>query len=359
MFKLQQNYIWILIQFICFLIISYFSINTYGYYILNKSVLMGSIITYIFFWTFSIFVFSWKKNQVSTNTSVIYRFWRRALVLFWGIESFTFSVFVYCLLNAPNEIFYVLDNSGLWHNKDYLSQSWFITFSLVISSILLAVFMLLFVTNYNLMVLFFLLSHLVLFFLIKEEYSDLLVLYNVFFEKQLVLNVIYKLYDVTEQPYVDHETNFTELGNSFKSIHHNINPNHPWEVLNVNWDTEMEKNKLRTYSHCIFAIGVLKWAHVLFIYGYFLTVTYFSLSLRKHSVGLISGHIYNLGFLSVFYLLYFISLIKYQLNLSYSSSYAWCWENLNIFFFSFTQFFLYVNFLLFDLSFFFKSYILI
>ena len=64
----------------------------------------------LFYLLISGFVFFFKKYQYRYYTTVIQRFWRRTLIIFWFIEGSLFTVFFYLTINANQEPIYMYDN---------------------------------------------------------------------------------------------------------------------------------------------------------------------------------------------------------------------------------------------------------
>ena len=95
------------------------------------------LIANMFYLFFSGFVFFFKKYQYRLFTSVIQRFWRRSLIIFWAIEASLFSVFVYLIFNASQEPVHVYDNIQIYKTHFY---SWRFFLSKSILSALIIVF---------------------------------------------------------------------------------------------------------------------------------------------------------------------------------------------------------------------------
>lgn len=94
------------------------------------------------------FVFFIKKYQYRLYTSVIQRFWRRTLVVFWLIEASLFTVFVYLIFNASQEPMYVYDTIQIYKTHFY---SWrFFLCKIILSSLLITfTYMLLLACKWN------------------------------------------------------------------------------------------------------------------------------------------------------------------------------------------------------------------
>lgn len=68
----------------------------------------------VVYWLFSGFVFFMKKYQYRYFTSSLQRFWKRCYAIFWMLEFYTFSVFLYLTLMASQEPFFMYDNAQIF-----------------------------------------------------------------------------------------------------------------------------------------------------------------------------------------------------------------------------------------------------
>ena len=103
---------WILpifVFFLCFFFLSF--IKMVPFY---KFTFIIFIISSFSYWLFSGFVFFIKKYQYRYYTSSIQRFWKRCFSIFWMLEFFLFSIFVYLVFMASQENFFILDNSQIF-----------------------------------------------------------------------------------------------------------------------------------------------------------------------------------------------------------------------------------------------------
>lgn len=85
----------------------------------SKLVFQYVLLINLFYLLISGFVFFIKRYQYRLYTSVIQRFWRRTLILFWVIEATTFITFFYLTLNANQEPVYMYDNIQLYKTHFY------------------------------------------------------------------------------------------------------------------------------------------------------------------------------------------------------------------------------------------------
>lgn len=91
----------------------------------TKIVLEILLIAMFLYWLVSGFVFFIKKYQFSKFTSVIQRFWKRAYILFWSLETVVFLIFFYLTINASEEPVYMYDQMKLYKTHLF-SWRWFL-----------------------------------------------------------------------------------------------------------------------------------------------------------------------------------------------------------------------------------------
>jgi hypothetical protein len=103
----------------------------------NKVVFLWFCIIMFFYWLVSGFVFFFKKYQFSKFTSAIQRFWRRAYIIFWVLESFLFLFFFFYVLNASQEPSYMYDFVQL--NKTHLFSWKFFLIKIIPNAFLLII----------------------------------------------------------------------------------------------------------------------------------------------------------------------------------------------------------------------------
>jgi len=94
---------------------------TYVYYTMYMQYLPAARIAFVWISLFSIlyllisgFVFFFKKYQYGKFTSVIQRFWKRSLILFWLIEGTLLIVFFYLTLNSTWYLYNVSDQAQVF-----------------------------------------------------------------------------------------------------------------------------------------------------------------------------------------------------------------------------------------------------
>lgn len=101
------------------------------------------LISMFFYWLISGFVFFIKKYQYSKFTSVIQRFWKRTYILFWIIESGTFTIFFFLTMNASEEPTYMYDQIKVFKTHLFSWRLFLLKLIPVISLIILGYYLLL------------------------------------------------------------------------------------------------------------------------------------------------------------------------------------------------------------------------
>jgi hypothetical protein len=127
-----------------------------------------------FYWLISGFVFFIKKYKFSKFTSVVQRFWRRAYILFWLLESCLLLVFLYLTLNASQESVYSLDQIAVF--KAHTSSVKFFLPKMMLSTVLIILgYLLLLNLKWNFfrkqIIFVFLISTILIFNLLQESYQ--------------------------------------------------------------------------------------------------------------------------------------------------------------------------------------------
>jgi len=102
----------------------------------------------MFYLFISGFIFFFKKYQYRLYTSAIQRFWRRTLMVFWIIEGFLFSIFVYLIFNSSQEPIHMYDNLQIYKTHLY-SWRFFLPKILTSTFIIVLTYMLLLSLKWN------------------------------------------------------------------------------------------------------------------------------------------------------------------------------------------------------------------
>lgn len=198
----------------------------------NHSISTQKIISFWFlvfmniYWLLSTFIFFKKKYYWGKFTTANQRFWKRSLLLFWILEFFLFSIFLYLTCNANTESYYMLDQLQIYK---------FFLFSIRV-----------FLLNLSIIT-FIILIYYFIFLTIKWQIFNKLVLFFLFITIILGFNLFFELYQ------------FFHIINYYSNIY--------WEYdsdLEV-WSLEFESRKTRTQHHYSILLGILKFWHIIFI----------------------------------------------------------------------------------------------
>lgn len=247
----------------------------------NLFLIMVMFLTY--YWVISIFLFLFKKHEYSSYTTVIQRFWKRTLSLFWSLELFLFGIYLYLILLNAKEVSWLFDHQSLYqgaHIKPVFLQTSFI----LVLSIL--------VTYY---------------ITLKNSTHSMLT-------KQVVMLILFTVI------YVVLRVEFTQLftTNSQRSAI-------SW-VFNDNllaWSSESNIQKYRTNQHYMFLLVILKFWHTVFIAIFYLISLAFLLNKKNSYLGLFSSNRQNLFFLYGFFYISVYPYFSYILSYNYQDIYFW------------------------------------
>lgn len=184
--------------------------------------------TMLLYWILSGFVFFVKKYQYSRYTSVIQRFWRRTYILFWSIESCLLLVFFYLAFNSSQESFYMFDQ-GYFLKSHLFSWKIFLFKSILIVSLI----------TY---------SYITLLNLKWSTFNK-----NIFNLSIITLLLLYLLWTEFYQIYwvSNFYANFTWL----------------YDVDEAIWSLEWDARRTRILNHYIMILFLLKFWHIVFIFG--------------------------------------------------------------------------------------------
>jgi len=102
---------------LCVLLQWVFLWNQINWYLSLQSIISIISCLYLSYWFITIFLYLIKKVYLGKFTSMIQRFWKRSFMLFWLIEIFLFSIYLFLICNNPEETLYMLDFNKL--NKTF------------------------------------------------------------------------------------------------------------------------------------------------------------------------------------------------------------------------------------------------
>lgn len=270
----------------CITFILFFSLLTSLNGVFLRSIFFGIVWFYITYWLLSIFIFLYKKSQIGVYTSIIQRFWKRALYLFWILELFLFIIYLFLTLISPQEPLYMQDMFYLYINYVSNLKPFFINLFKIIVLIL----------GFNIL-------------LLSIKYNS----FNLYLSYCLLIGLLIILNDDFAQFYTLHQ--FYQY-NSWK-----------FEVEVRVWELEMAELKFRTGLHYFYILGFLKFFHTLFIVIFFIFFENLSFFTKNSSFNTISASLQNLYFLLFFSFILKILFLKYFMNLNFDSVYYWFYVN--------------------------------
>lgn len=185
-------------------------------------------VSMLLYWLLSGFVFFVKKYQFSRYTSVIQRFWRRSYILFWLIESCLLLVFFYLMVNSSQESFYMFDQ-GYFLKTHLFSWKLFLFKCIIVVSLITYSYLFLLNlkwTTFNKNILGLALLTVLLLYLVWTEF------YQIYWVSNFYANFAW-LYDVEEAV----------------------------------WSLEFDNRRTRMVNHYIMVLFILKFWHIIFIFG--------------------------------------------------------------------------------------------
>lgn len=254
----------------------------------SQKVLLGLGVGFAIYWTVSIFVFLFKRSIYTSYTVVIQRYWKRALYIFWLLELFLFSIYVYLILVTPTEVEWLLDQPQLFSSNWWDGVLFFNKLIPIISIILLVI-----VSSYV---------------LINLNFMLLLVLALVI--TTLISSV---LFSDTAQVYL-YSVYFSGLSWQF-------------DLDSSVWLINGEVDKTRVVTQYMFLITVLKFWHTVFIAATWLVSTMFLIQSPYVGQGMFAANKQNFFFLYGFAFLWLLFLYQVFANHSYEYVYQWFFVN--------------------------------
>jgi hypothetical protein len=240
------------------------------------------------YWLLSGFVFFVKKYQFGKYTSVIQRFWRRSYILFWLLEGFLFIIFLYLTINASAEPFYMYDQIQIFKTRLF-SWRFFIfkllplTFLIVISYIyLLSVRW----TTFSKNILFLISLTGVLTYIVWIEFYQFFHILNFY-------GNLYWVYDIEEHV----------------------------------WTLEVEPRRTRIVTHYTNLLMILKFWHIVFIYGFWLFFLLRSCEIKRVRYPLLSANLQNFIILYLFAWVSMYPWFKFYYRKALDAPYYWFYLN--------------------------------
>jgi len=276
---------WIVIVLMCFVMYFVLVVRALPF---NKIIFSWIGIIMFCYWLISGFVFFIKKYQFGKYTSAIQRFWRRSYILFWLIEAATFSVFLFLTINASQESFYMFDQISFYKTHLYSWKFFLLKLFPIVILILLTYFMLVSL-KWNL-------------------FSK-----NIFFIVFITFNLTYIVW--LEFYQFIHILNFYGNFNWIYDLDEHI------------WNLELEPRRTRIVNHYIMLLFILKFWHIVFIYGFWIFFILRSLEINRIRYPLLAANFQNFIILYIFAWVFMYPWFKFFFKNFLYSPYYWFYVN--------------------------------
>lgn len=286
------KYLWLGLRFWVISLVILASIVYYSMVIrclpFTKTVFLWIVLLMFAYWLLSGFVFFVKKYQFGKYTSVIQRFWRRSYILFWSLEFVVFGVYLYLTINANQESFYMFDQIQVFKTHLFSWRS-------------------------------FLIKLFPLTFLLIVGYLFLLSLkWNILGKHVLWLaGITFLLTYIT----------WIEFYQFFHVVNYYSNLNWIYDIDERNWSLELEPKKTRTVNHYVMFMLILKFWHILFIFGFWVFFALRSLEIGRIRYPLLSANLQNFLILYLFAWVMMYPWIKFVLRRYLDVPYYWFYVN--------------------------------
>jgi hypothetical protein len=254
----------------------------------NKIMFSWIVIIMFSYWLLSGFVFFFKKYQFGKYTTSIQRFWRRSYMLFWLIEGSTFLVFLFYTINSSQESFYMFDQVSIYKTHLYSWKLFFLKlFPIVI--LILITYLLLVSLKWNL-----------------YSKHSIWLLFLTFFLTYIVWLEFYQFF---------HVVNF--YGNL----------NWVYDVDDHSWSLEQEPRRTRIVNHYINLLFILKFWHIVFIYGFWIFFVLRCWETKRIRYPLLSANYQNFIILYIFTWVFMYPWFKFFFRKFLDQPYYWFYIN--------------------------------
>jgi len=242
----------------------------------------------MFYLLISGFVFFIKRYQYRLYTSVIQRFWRRTLILFWVIEATTFITFFYLTINASQEPVYMYDNSQLYKTHFY---SW-------------RYFLLKIIPNTIIIILTY-------FLLLSLKWNTFSKSSNV----SLIITVL--LLYVT----------WAEFYQLFHLLNHYGTLYWIYDLEEHLWNLEIEFRRTRIVNHFVTICLIAKFWHIIFAILFWLFFLLRGLEISRFRYPLLSANLQNFIIIYIMSWIYMYPWFKYSFRKFLDMPYYWFFMN--------------------------------
>lgn len=254
----------------------------------NKVLFVWLSLFMVFYWLVSGFVFFFKKYQYAKFTSVVQRFWKRSLILFWLIEGGLLFVFIFLTLNSNNYLYNVVDQTQIFKThlfswKIFLLKIFPVTFLLLITYL----------------------------FLLNNKWQPL--------NKNLILlsTITFLLLYIT----------WIEFYQFYHVMSYYNNLNWGYEAGDKFWMIKIDLRKTSQTNHLVSLLLILKFWHVLFILAVWIFFVLRSEESERSRYPLISANFLNFVMLYVLTWIYMYPWFKWFFRRYFTYSYKWFYQN--------------------------------
>ena len=254
----------------------------------NKIMFAWIVVLMFGYWLISGFVFFFKKYQFGKYTTAIQRFWRRSYILFWLIEGGTFAVFLFLTINSSQESFYMFDQISIFKTHLYSWKFFFLKLFPIVVLILIT-YLLMVSLKWNL----------------YSKHSIWLLLLT-FFLTYVVWLEFYQFF---------HVVNF--YGNL----------NWIYDVDDHSWSLELEPRRTRIVNHYINLMFILKFWHIVFIYGFWLFFVLRCWETKRIRYPLLAANYQNFIILYIFTWVFMYPWFKFFFRRFLDAPYYWFYVN--------------------------------
>lgn len=286
------KYVWLGIRFWILPLIIFFSIVYFTLVLralpFNKIMFSWICILMFVYWLISGFVFFIKKYQFGKYTTAVQRFWRRSYILFWMIEGGTFLVFLYLTINSSQESFYMYDQINIYKTHLY-SWKYFLLKIFPIIILIVSSYLLIITTKWGL-----------------YNKQSLLLIILTFFLSYLVWLEFYQFF---------HVVNF--YGNL----------NWIYDIDDHTWSLELEPRRTRIVNHYVMLLFILKFWHIVFIYGFWIFFVLRCWETKRIRYPLLSANFQNFIILYIFAWVFMYPWFKFYFRKFLDTPYYWFYIN--------------------------------
>jgi len=286
------KYFWIAIKYWVFALLIGFLIIYFTLVLkslpFNKIIFCWIAVIMFGYWLISGFVFFIKKYQFGKYTSAIQRFWRRTYILFWLIEIGTFSVFLFLTINASQESFYMFDQISIFKTHLYSWKLFFLKL-FPIAALLIITYIFILSLKWN----------------IFSKHSLWLLILTLFLTYVVWLE-FYQFYHV---------------------LHFYGNLNWIYDIDDHSWVLEQEPRRTRIVNHYVMLLFILKFWHIVFIYGVWIFFVLRSLEIGRIRYPLLAANFQNFLILYIFAWIFMYPWFKFFFRKFLDSPYYWFYVN--------------------------------